>query len=231
MFGPIQAAIFDFDGTLVDTMPNVVMAITEAIRSQTGETVTEAQLKTAFGPPPLDVLKKFVPETHVAAAYDVWLRLEKQAIPEFFPGVEKMLETLQSQKISLGLFTGRDRAGTLRILETLGWKGRFFEETNIVCGDDGISPKPHPEGVLRHLKRLKMAPDTVLMVGDHPYDILAGHEAGTRTGAVLWDIPREGGTFRSRYRAIWSKWDDFPCDLRFESPLSLARWVTESSKD
>ena len=233
MFGPICSVVFDFDGTLVDTMPSVIRGLSEAIELATGEPVeTEALVKT-FGPAPEAVLRQWMPEAKVAGALRHWLEFEARVGPDQmrpFAGVEEMLTTLKARGIALGIFTGRDRSGTLRILRTCGWFEKYFTETNIVCGDDGFSPKPKPDPLLHLMKVLNLDPVTTLMVGDHPYDILAGKAAGTKAAAALWDMPRNLRSQRARFRETWKKWDALPCDLRLESPASLTEWFKAAPK-
>lgn len=233
MFGPIRSVVFDFDGTLVDTMPSVVRGFSEAIELVTGKPVEAEELYKTFGPAPEAVFRQWMPESKIPGALRHWLEFEAREGPEgmkAFPGVEEMLAALQDGGIKLGIFTGRDRKATLRILRTRGWFEKYFTETNIVCGDDGFSPKPKPDPLLHLMKVLNFDPATTLMVGDHPYDILAGKAAGTKAAAALWDMPRNLRSQRARFRESWKKWDALPCDLRLESPASLTEWFRAAHK-
>lgn len=236
MFGPIHHVVFDLDGTLVSTMSAVIQGLSEAVALGRGETISTEELVMSFGPAPLDVLRKWMPEERVAVAYDHWLRYEKTTSLETLPpfeGVPELLKTLQEQKISLGIFTGRDREGTLRILRHLGWLDVYFAEKALACGDDGRAPKPHPDSLRYLIQTLNFDPAYTLMVGDHPYDVQAGRAAGTKTAAALWDRTLLGGkqySERSQFQKAWKRWDGVPCDLRLESPESLTRWFQNGLK-
>lgn len=233
MFGPVHSFIFDFDGTLVDTMGSVIQGLKEAVELGSGKTVEVDALVATFGSAPEDVLKKWMPVDRVPVALKHWHDFEARAsagemIP--FKGVPELLEAIRTRGHKLGVFTGRDRDGTLRIMKHNGWFGKYFTEATMVCGDDGHGAKPNPAPLVYLLNAMKLDPATTLMVGDHPYDMQAGRGAGTKTAAALWDIPKTGGTARSLYRAGWQKWDGVACDLRLESPESLRLWI-ESQRE
>ena len=228
MFGPIHTLIFDFDGTLVDTMPSVIQGLHEAATLGSGKTITIEELVMTFGGAPLDVLRRWVPEENLQESFAHWINFEKNAKPQDFrpfDGVVEMLDEIQSRSLKMGVFTGRDREGTLRILEANKWLGKYFTEKTIVCGDDGLPPKPKPDLLIHLLGKLEREAKTTLMVGDHPYDMIAGKAAGTKTAAALWDLPKGKKSPRLAFRENWKKWDGVPCDLRLEKPGSLVEWL------
>jgi pyrophosphatase PpaX len=227
MFGPISNVVFDFDGTLVDTMPSVIKGLGGAIEKILGRKIPVDELLRSFGPAPQEVIRKWVPEEKVEEAFSHWVASERangldQCKP--FIGAEALLAGLQEAQIGMGIFTGRDREGTLRIAEAQGWMGKFFVESDMVCGDDGYAAKPQPDALLALLKRKNWGAAATLMVGDHPYDMMAGKAAFTKTAAALWDLPVGQGTYRSRFKESWNRWDGVDCDLRLSSPLSLLEW-------
>ena len=228
MFGPIRSVIFDFDGTLVNSMPSVIKGLGEAVTHGSGKVVPTDELVKSFGPAPLDVLRLWVPAEKVESAYQHWINFERSLGPEHcvvFPGAAEMLKVLRERGLQLGVFTGRDRAGTLRIMQHHGWKDTYFSEATMACGDDGLPTKPNPDSLVHLMKKMNLDPATTLMVGDHPYDAMAGRAAGTKTAAALWDLPASSKSERARFRDGWKKWDNVPCDLRLESPGSLVEWL------
>lgn len=235
MFGPIQHLVFDFDGTLVDSMSSVLEGLGKAVANALGRTVSDEDLLASFGPAPQEVLQKWLPADKVDSAFQQWIDFEHSRQPEDFApfaGVDKMLQELTGAGYSLGLFTGRDREGTLRIAGAHGWMEKYFTPDTIMCGNDGFRPKPHPEALVALLEKNSWDFSKTLMTGDHPYDIASGKEAGTKTAAVLWDAPKTKGTHRSKFRAGWQKWDTVSVDLRLASPESLTQWlVTLRAKD
>jgi phosphoglycolate phosphatase-like HAD superfamily hydrolase len=225
MFGPIHNFVFDFDGTLVDSMPVVVEGLTWAIAQCQCEVPSRNELVATFGPPPEGVLARWVPAERRVEALKLWHEFEAKApLPRVFDGINELLELIVLKKRGLGLFTGRDRASTTHILTALGWT-QIFEPQMIVCGDDAFSNKPSG-AALKHMAALKnWAPKESLMVGDHPFDMAAARDAGFRAGAALWDLPHEAKTQKAKFRQSWSKWNDIDCDLRIADPQSLHRWL------
>lgn len=224
MFGPIKNIVFDFDGTLVDSMGSVVEGLTEAIRHVTGSVVKREELSKTFGPPPLEVLRRWVPEAQLLEAHAHWLEFEKHAEISTFPGIEDLLRVLREKKIGLAVFTGRDRRGTLQIMRQRSWE---FLETNLVCGDDGFPPKPAPDALESIMKKNNWLPSESLMVGDHPYDMEAGRRAGMKTGVALWDLPSGPFTRRRKFQMAWDAVAEVPHDVKLVEPGSLIRWIQE----
>ena len=228
MFGPIRNVVFDFDGTLVDTMPSVVKGLHQAILVATGKDIPTDELVKTFGPAPQDVLARWMDAEKIPVAVKAWLDFEAQTsasdmLP--FEGVAAMLEGLKSENIRIGIFTGRDRAGTLRIARSHGWLGQYFTEAEVVCGDDGMKCKPDPECLLHLMAKMKLDPAGTVMVGDHPFDAMAGRAAGVKAAAALWDLPPGPESQKIKFKNLWTKWDALDCDVRLVSPLSLLEWV------
>jgi HAD superfamily hydrolase (TIGR01549 family) len=229
MFGPVKNIVFDFDGTLVDTMSSVVAGLGAAVKHATGRDVSTEELIASFGPSPQGVLEQWMPKDKVPEAIKYWLDFETTQGPSTmrpFKGVPEMLKALNAAGYGVAIFTGRDRAGTLRIMREHGWLGPYFAEHHVVCGDEGHAPKPSPEGLEKALKACGFDPKVTLMVGDHPHDMRAGRAAGCLTGAALWDLTHmPGKTERGRFKAAWERWEDDLCDVRLSSPESLVAWL------
>jgi pyrophosphatase PpaX len=229
MFGPVKNIVFDFDGTLVDTMSRVVAGLSGAIQHVSGKNVSRDELVATFGPAPKAVLEQWVPEDKVDQALEFWLEFEENSQSlhmKPFDGVDEMLRFLKAENYSLAIFTGRDRNSTLKILRAHSWLGEFFEEADLICGDDGFDPKPSGEGLNHLISQRSWSPAETLMVGDHPHDMRAGRDALTKTAAALWDLGMAGGkTQRARFRQVWEKWGDDICDLRLPAPASLVAWL------
>ncbi len=202
----------------------------KAIASVTGKEVPVPELFKSFGPAPRGVLEKWLPLDRVDEALLVWLKFDQEQGPDTyvpFAGVEAMLIELQVANLPFGIFTGRDRAGTLHILNKLGWFNKFFSESNIVCGDDGFKAKPSGQGLSHLISTLGWSKEHTLMVGDHEHDLMAGREAGTKTAVALWDQTFvEGQTNRARFRESWDRWQgNDHIDLRVPKPESLSYWI------
>jgi HAD superfamily hydrolase (TIGR01549 family) len=102
---------------------------------------------------------------------------------------KKNLEKLRKKRKRLASFTrsGLKEASLALQLHNIE---KYFEM--VVTRDDTARVKPNPDPILLISKKMNINPDNILVVGDHPYDILAGKRAGTKTIGVLSGIaPKE----------------------------------------
>ncbi len=186
---PIQSIIFDFDGTLavltldfgdmkrrlgamasnyiddfpqVDGMPALewVQVLTRAVSDELGrETGLEFNTRCRF----------LIMDMELAAARR----------GELFPFVRTMLTDLRERGVSTAVVT-RNCTPAVKTV---------FPEIGEYCGclltrEDVAEVKPHPGHVLAALQRIGTPPETALMVGDHPMDVLGGKRAGTLAAGV-----------------------------------------------
>jgi len=102
---------------------------------------------------------------------------------------KKNLEMLRKKKKRLASFTRSGLKEALLALQMHNIKN-YFEM--VVTRDDTVKVKPNPDPILLISRKMNINPDKILVVGDHPYDILAGKRAGTKTLGVLSGIaPKE----------------------------------------
>lgn len=183
----IRSILFDLDGTLVDSAPDLIGALDALLASHGRDPVGLAGGRTMIGegaarlvergfaakgglPRPVETL---VPD--FVALYE--RRLVDLTRP--YPGVEETLEALARRGFTLGLCTNKPDHATRKMLDALGL-ARFFAS---VVGGDGVR-KPAPEPVLRCLAGLDTPPEQALFVGDSPVDHAAARAAGLRVALV-----------------------------------------------
>lgn len=176
----IRAAIFDLDGTLIDSMPLVLRAFAHALAPFRPDLDENGIFLRLGGPPERTLLELTGDETKAAEA----LRrldsfgFENGSLVQPFEGMGAFLSGLQSQGLRLAVWTGRDRRTTESILAAHGLENRFAV---VVCGDDLPTHKPHPAGLQEILARLGLRPEETLYAGDADADVLGGVGAGVRT--------------------------------------------------
>jgi pyrophosphatase PpaX len=100
-----------------------------------------------------------------------------------YPGVVDLVHRITAHGLTTGVVTSKNREGTQRGLSLVGLDGAFDV---LVCADDVVHAKPHPEPVLKAVAQLGADPATTIFVGDSIHDLHAGRAAGVLTGAVLW---------------------------------------------
>jgi HAD superfamily hydrolase (TIGR01509 family) len=175
----VRAVVFDFDGTLVNSLPLVLQSIAHALAPFGGRPTMEIFAKLG-GPPDrfLPLLldnPEHVPEA--LARMDEYHRRHNHLL-ELFGGVPETLDRLRRGKVQPAIWTGRDRASTEVLLSALGVSGHF---ATVLCGDDLPTHKPDPAGLREIMRRLNVAPEETLLVGDADVDVVGGHACGVDT--------------------------------------------------
>lgn len=177
--GP-RAVIFDLDGTLLDSLPLVLAAITHAVEPFGGSRPTRDIFATLGGPP-----EKFMPTLirDLARVPEAIARMERYHtenthLIQPFAGAADLLDALRMGGVRAAIWTGRDRRSTEVLLARHGLAGHF---ATVVCGDDLLTHKPDPEGLREILRRLEVAPAEALFLGDADVDVLGGVACGVDT--------------------------------------------------
>lgn len=192
-----QAVLFDLDGTLADTAPDLAAALNRLREDQ------------GLEPLPLEEVRPFASAgarglVHVGfdakpgdAEYDAL----REAFLEFyrertcvetrlFEGVPELLGELARRKIPWGIVTNKATRFTDRIVEALK-----LAPACVVCGDTTPHIKPHPAPLLHAAGLLELPPASCLYLGDDLRDIQGARAAGMRAVAVDWGYhhPASGG--------------------------------------
>lgn len=201
---PIQAILFDLDGTLIDSVPDLAAAIDIMLQSigklpagedkvnrwvgnGAGALVKRALLDCDEG----DELHRLqFPKEHddaaFTSAYSIFEFAYEKRLTQatgLYPGVLKVLAELNAAGIKLGLITNKPRRFTLPLLKVLELHHYFFD---VICGDDFTQKKPHPLPVLKALENLSVSAEQAIMVGDSISDIKSATAANVKTVAVTY---------------------------------------------
>ena len=172
--------VFDLDGTLVNSMPMVLASFTHAIKVFQNPPSPPEIFSKLTGPAESCLRNLLADERNLPEAMNRLIdyndRNHHQIIP--FDGAVEMLESLLRNRADVSLWTGRDRATTMEILDNHHLLPYFQK---VVCGDDFPSHKPDPEGLAHILDDLSLKNSDVLFVGDADVDVLAGHALGVPT--------------------------------------------------
>lgn len=183
----LKGIIFDMDGTLTNSV-DVYFETFRAAAVQVGLRVDRGQILGSMAVGAFD-WERFVPgdipdrAARLSAFRKMLPDCFAAAFPEVrpLPGVLRLLRDLAACGIRLGLVT-TSQVSTLRTLEMYSAL-HFFHA--VITRDDGFPVKPSPDGVVECLRRLQVAPQNGIMVGDTPLDIRAGKQVGLKTIGVL----------------------------------------------
>jgi HAD superfamily hydrolase (TIGR01549 family) len=189
--GPPRAVVFDFDGTLIDSLPLVLAAIRHAIEPFGGRPTMN--IFAHLGGPPSRFLASLVDDPrHVPEALRRLTAYHRENVHLIrpFAGARELLMSLQEAGVKSAVWTGRDRASANSLLRQHRLDGLLAA---LVCGDDLPSHKPDPAGLRAILRRLELNADEAVLVGDADVDILGANSCGMPAVLIRQDgaVPAE----------------------------------------
>nr|WP_314878171.1 HAD family hydrolase [uncultured Pseudomonas sp.] len=186
MSKPYELLIFDWDGTLADSIGRIVLAMNQAAErageAPSAEDAIKGIIGLALGEaiwtlyPHLEPLQVERFRQHYA---DVYMALDQQPSP-LFDGVVESLEAFRAEGYRLAVATGKARRGLDRVLKANGWEN-FFDITRAA---DETRGKPHPLMLEEILAHCRAEPGQALMVGDSAFDLQMANNAGMHSVAV-----------------------------------------------
>ena len=186
----IEAVLFDLDGTLADSAPDLGAALNLLLGEEGHAPLPLAQtrphtsngvrglLGVGFGINPGD--------SHYAALAKRFLDHYENILCQgtvLFPGIRELLSALDEHGVRWGIVTNKMQRFTLPLVDSLGLRHRA---ACIVSGDSSPRAKPHPEPLWLACNAAQVAPSRSLYVGDDLRDILAGRSAGLGTVAAAY---------------------------------------------
>lgn len=185
----IQAVFFDLDGTLVDSAPDMVVAM-RRLRMEQGESPVGAEaIGAVVSKGGRAMLRRGFPgadEARIQTLLPRFLELYAQAIAAhstLFPGIDDVLAALESRGVRWGIVTNKPGGLARALLAALTLDARCAA---LVCGDCLPQRKPDPAPVLHACELVGVDPAQCVYVGDDARDIEAGRAAGMRTFAAAW---------------------------------------------
>jgi pyrophosphatase PpaX len=183
-------ALFDLDGTIADTLPLIYEASDAAFVPALGSGFTPAEIRSMFGPPDHEIIRRRVSADAAAAAIERYNRHYEErhdALVTAFPGMAALIRRCAGAGMRLGVITGKSRLTALVSLDRLELRSAFGA---IYAGDDVERQKPDPQALLLALADLGMSNgERAVMIGDAAADVIAGKAAGLATIGVRWGSP------------------------------------------
>lgn len=209
-----KAVLFDLDGTLVDSAPDLGAAA-DAMRIQRGmASLPLAQYRAVAGAGArglLGVAFGMTPDHAEFAAYkEEFFSNYELALTErtqVFEGVPSLMDALTGKGLLWGVVTNKASRFALPLTQAMPL---FLTSRVLVCGDTTPHAKPHPAPLLEAAKRLGVAPQQCVYVGDDERDIVAGRAAGMFTVAAAYG-----------YLGVHTPVQDWHADALIQSPDQL----------
>lgn len=214
----LSCVLFDLDGTLIDTAPDLVSCLNKALIKHGFATMSADKIKPfiSFGAVAMvnESLRQSTTEAIKAKVVTTMLNLYQNNIAEhsvFFDGILDTLDTIETQGLKWGVVTNKRECFTNPLMAALNLTNRA---ACIISGDTTANPKPHIDPMLAACRLADVIPQECVYIGDAIHDIKAGKSAQMKTLAALY------GYINS---------NDFPetwgADGLIQSPQQLTNWI------
>jgi phosphoglycolate phosphatase len=215
---PVRGVLFDLDGTLVDSAPDLAAAANR-LRGEHGlPPLPLAELRpmvgsgargmvgVAFGVKPGDSRFEELRDAFLAH-YETGLLQSTQP----FEGIDELLRGLERARTPWGIVTNKATRFTRPLVAGLGLAQRAAV---VVCGDTTPHSKPHPEPLLAAAHALGLPPEGVVYVGDDQRDAQAAQAAGMRMLVATWG-----------YLGLGEPVEAWGADALVARPAEVADWL------
>jgi phosphoglycolate phosphatase len=185
----IQGVLFDLDGTLLDSAPDLYGALKVQCEEMQVAVPPYAMVREVVSRGSRAILRCAFPDHDddaLAVLMPRYLEIYQTVMADHtrpFDGVDELLSSLESQGIAWGVVTNKPGFLTDDLLVRIDWARRAVA---VVSGDTLPVKKPDPAPVLLACERAGLDPSRCLFVGDDRRDVLAGAAAGLYTIAVRW---------------------------------------------
>lgn len=195
-----ELAIFDLDGTLLNTIGDLAVGCNHILDGEGLPTHTYEQYCMMVGNGVKRLVERALPEERRTPEY---IELMRRRFVEFYyehidthtvpyDGIPELLTELQRRGIRLAVASNKFQAGVERLME------RFFPDIRfemVLGGRDGVPAKPAPDIALEIIQGVGVAPERTLFIGDSGVDMQTAHAAGATSVGCAWG-------FRSREELV-----------------------------
>ncbi len=183
---PFELLIFDWDGTLIDSIGTIVACTQAAVADLGLDPIADEAIRNTVGLGLRETVEALLPHADQVlydrlreAYFEHWVRTYAER-PPLFVGAEETLSRLRRAGFLLAVATGKSRRGLERDMDRVGTR-ELFAATRTV---DEAPSKPHPGMVLDLLDDLGIEAKEALVIGDTSYDLRMATSAGTQSLGV-----------------------------------------------
>ena len=216
MNSSIQAAFFDLDGTLLNTLQDLASSMNEVLEHQGCPQHSVQSYRAFIGDGVHMLVHRALPERMrsqdtvqacVQAFRETYARRWQESTQPY-PGIKGLLQALDEQSIHLGVVTNKPHDSAVACIQA------YFPQVPfrvIVDQAEGIPPKPDPTALIQAMRACGTAAERCVYIGDSGVDVLAGQRAGALAVGAAWG-------FRSRQELV-----EHGADHVLEAPLDFLR--------
>ena len=184
-----KAVIFDLDGTLLNTLGDLTMAVNHSLSVCGFPSRTEAQVRSYVGDGVRELIARACPPdtegsvlTAVREQYLAYYAAHNRDLTAPYDGVLELLSDLRRAGIRVAVVSNKHDAGVQALCAHY-----FGDLLDLAVGGGSDRPlKPAPDSLLYAMAQLGVTPDEVWYVGDSVVDVQTAHAAGVRCAAVTW---------------------------------------------
>ncbi len=177
----LQAILFDLDGVIVDSRKSTIQYFQETFRHFNLPVPKEEDFLPLLGLKTLDITKKLLPNLSEEKIHPIYKYSKKMSIKyaSQITLIHGAIDVLQRLKVKykLGILTNRSK-NTVNILFRKYALYKLFDV--VIDREDIIRHKPHPEGIFKAMKKLRVKPHETIYIGDSQVDVKAAKNARVR---------------------------------------------------
>jgi HAD superfamily hydrolase (TIGR01549 family) len=199
----LLAIVYDLDGTLLDSAESSYRCFEQTLRGL-GVPFDRKRFEATYSPDWYQTYRALgLPEERWPEADSAWVACYEERPSQLVPGAAAALQKAAGRGLRQALVTSGSR---IRVERELARHGLDRVLSPIVCSEDVRDKKPHPEGLLKALDELDVAPSAAAYLGDSPEDMEMARRAGVRAVAIP-------GGFPNRQALLSSEFDHLSADL------------------
>ena len=217
----IKTVLFDLDGTLIDTAPDMANALNILLKEEHQKELAFEAIRPVVsnGSAALVVLGfgEDIEETYLNKLKQRYLEIyqEKLCVDSvLFNGMENLLNKIESLDMNWGVVTNKPGWLTTPLMEQIGLSERA---ACIVSGDTTTNRKPHPEPMYHACLAANSKPHQCLYIGDARRDIEAGNNAGMKTIIASYG-----------YIGDWEDTNDWGADETIDHPEEIIKYLSST---
>lgn len=216
----IRGVLFDLDGTLIDTAPDLTYAINQLRQERYLPELPVSSVRAIANLGSKAILKLAFnlaeDDPAVPALRDKFFTVYQKHLMDstrLFPNIDKVLAYLDEHYLPWGIVTNKLTKHTQTLIAALGLKQRT---DCIICGDTLAKSKPDPLPIIHACQLLKIKPNECLYVGDAITDVTASKAAGTQSLVALYGYIHQD-----------DKPDTWQADGYVNEPFEIIEWLEQ----